>query len=397
MPTNTSDSTVARHGWSGSLREFIGTQPSQVVAALQSFVSDAGPSQETAWRDSIHLLQRSFRALLVTNPSAGTWSIVLEYELPLEARRADVVLLAERGIIVLEFKGKASWTDADIDQTHAYARDLRCYHEACHERAVLPVLVPTRSGSRSVHEVRGVRICSPTALLDWLSSVCASTSEPIRLEHFLAADAYRPLPSLIEAARELFQTGNLRRVHRAAAITEQAVETVTRIAQDAASSKGRRLVLLTGVPGAGKTLVGLRVVHAHALDELALSRQGHKPTAPAVFLSGNGPLVEVLQYELRSAGGGGKAFVRGVKDYVAQYERSPARTPPEHVLVFDEAQRAYEAAMIAEKHKQSPDRAKSEPQHFIEFASRVPGWCVVVGLIGGGQEINRGEEAGLRQ
>jgi hypothetical protein len=151
------------------------------------------------------------------------------------------------------------------------------------------------------------------------------------------------------------------------------------------------------VPGAGKTLVGLRVVHAHALDELALPRQGRKPAAPAVFLSGNGPLVEVLQYELRSAGGGGKAFVRGVKDYVAQYERSSASTPPEHALVFDEAQRAYDAAMVAEKHKQTAAQAKSEPQHFIDFASRVPGWCVVVGLIGGGQEINRGEEAGLRQ
>ena len=145
--------------------------------------------------------------------------------------------------------------------------------------------------------------------------------------------------------------------------------------------------------------MGLQVVHAHLLDDLAAERQGRKPAAPAVFLSGNGPLVEVLQYELKGAGGGGKAFVRGVKDYVAYYEARPKLPPPEHVLVFDEAQRAYNAAMVAEKHKISAtDQAKSEPEHFIEFATRVPDWCVVVGLIGGGQEINRGEEkAGLGQ
>jgi hypothetical protein len=141
------------------------------------------------------------------------------------------------------------------------------------------------------------------------------------------------------------------------------------------------------------------MVHAHLLDDLAAERRGRKPTAPAVFLSGNGPLVEVLQYELKGAGGDGKVFVRGVKDYVARYEAHSNLSPPEHVLVFDEAQRAYDAAMVAEKHQiaATDPPAKSEPEHFIEFATRVPGWCVIVGLIGGGQEINRGEEAGLGQ
>jgi hypothetical protein len=386
----------ARHGWSGFLQEFTETEPSRVVSALQNFVSDAGRSQKTAWQDSIRLLHRCLQRLMAMHTTTGKWGIVLEYELPLEARRIDVVLLAGTMSIVIEFKGKSEWTEADVDQTHAYARDLHCYHEACHEQTVLPVLVPSRAGSLN-DEVRGVLICGPTALLDWLLSLPDTTGAPVTLERFLAADAYRPLPTLVEAARELFQKGDLRRVHRAAAITDKAAEAITQVARDAAATQTRRLVLLTGVPGAGKTLVGLRVVHSHILDGLALPQQGRKPAAPAVFLSGNGPLVEVLQYELRSAGGGGKTFVRGVKDYVAQYERSPTRAPPEHVLVFDEAQRAYDAAMIAEKHKQIAGQAKSEPQHFIDFASRVPSWCAVVGLIGGGQEINRGEEAGLAQ
>jgi hypothetical protein len=151
------------------------------------------------------------------------------------------------------------------------------------------------------------------------------------------------------------------------------------------------------VPGAGKTLVGLQTVHAHWLDDLAVSRGGEKPTTPAVFLSGNGPLVEVLQYELSKAGGGGRTFVRGVKEYVKRYSGRESLVPPEHVLVFDEAQRAYDRAMVAEKHKIPLDAARSEPEHFIEFAERIPEWCVVVGLIGGGQEIHKGEEAGLAQ
>lgn len=116
-----------------------------------------------------------------------------------------------------------------------------------------------------------------------------------------------------------------------------------------------------------------------------------------MFLSGNGPLVEVLQYEFRSAGGGGKAFVRGVKDYVKTYSRRQGLVPPEHVLVFDEAQRAFDADMVKAKHPDHVGPAMSEPEHFIEFAGRIPEWAVVVGLIGTGQEIHVGEEGGLTQ
>lgn len=152
-------------------------------------------------------------------------------------------------------------------------------------------------------------------------------------------------------------------------------------------------MLLTGVPGAGKTLVGLQAVHAHFLDDLAVNRGDGKPSAPAVFLSGNGPLVEVLQYELRGAGGGGQTFVRGVKDYVRRYSGKRALVPPEHVLVFDEAQRAWDADRVGEGHGTSHGR--SEPELFVDFAERIPGWCVVIGLIGSGQEIHLGEEGGL--
>ncbi|MFY7951330.1 MAG: DNA/RNA helicase domain-containing protein, partial [Armatimonadaceae bacterium] len=143
-------------------------------------------------------------------------------------------------------------------------------------------------------------------------------------------------------------------------------------------------------------MVGLQTVHGTWLDDLAVPRNdGRKPTAPAVFLSGNGPLVEVLQYELRAAGDG-KTFVRGVKDYVKRYTRGKA-VPPEHVLVFDEAQRAWDAAYVDHKHKEGDATGKSEPEHFVEFAERIPEWGVVLALIGSGQEIHVGEEGGVAQ
>jgi hypothetical protein len=222
---------------------------------------------------------------------------------------------------------------------------------------------------------------------------------PIDRDKFLAESAYCPLPTLVEAARELFRTGELRTIKRARAATDPAVETIAAIVHHAAQTKTRHLVLVTGVPGAGKTLVGLRTVHAHYLDDLAVARANGKPTTPAVFLSGNGPLVEVLQYELREAGGGGRTFVRSVRDYVKRYSRTDDLVPPEHVLVFDEAQRAFDADAVAKTHKdhEPHNGHKSEPEHFVEFAERIPQWCVVVGLIGSGQEIHVGEEAGLGQ
>lgn len=161
----------------------------------------------------------------------------------------------------------------------------------------------------------------------------------------------------------------------------------------AARTQTRRLVLLTGVPGSGKTLVGLRLVHAEYLDDLA---KGSSPAA-AIFLSGNGPLVAVLQYQLRGAGGGGRAFVRNVKDYVRTYMAASRPVPDHHVVVFDEAQRAFDVDMVAEKHAIPVRHARSEPQEFVDFAERLPEWAVVVGLIGTGQEIHKGEEAGLGQ
>lgn len=387
---------LASRGWDSDFPDFTGASRDTIITSLQQLVRDASEEQVRAWRESIPPLQSEAGEVLADDAQAKGYGAVLEYVLPLDARRPDCVFLIEGSVLVLELKGKAHPTQADIDQASAYARDLRCYHRECAERPVHALLVATRARGY-LGERQGVHVCGPDAIDDLVRRFSRPGGGVVKRAAFLDESSYRPLPTLVAAARELMRSGSLRRVHRAAAATEPTVELLKDICVEAARTKTRRLVLLTGVPGAGKTLVGLQTVHAHWLDDLAVSRGGEKPTAPAVFLSGNGPLVEVLQYELSKAGGGGRAFVRGVKEYVKRYSVGESLVPPEHVLVFDEAQRAYDRAMVAEKHKIPLDVARSEPEHFIEFAERIPEWCVVVGLIGGGQEIHKGEEAGLVQ
>jgi DUF2075 family protein len=383
-------------GWNSDLPTFTHTAPHVVRLHLERFVRDAGTAQIHAWDRSIPFLQRECGELVATDGDARTYTAILEFELPLESRRTDVIVLENGVVVVLELKGKERPTQADLDQVMAYARDLRTYHADCHERPVHAVLVPTRaSGARS--QIDDVFVVGPEGLDSLLLDLSrVSATSPLTPEQFLREDAYRPMPTLVAAARELFHKKSLPFIKRARAATDPAVNRILEIAREAAATRTRRLVLVTGVPGSGKTLVGLRVVHDPDLDRLAIERAHGKPTAPAVFLSGNGPLVQVLQDAMKEGGGGGRAFVRGVKDYVKTYSGRTTRIPPEHVLIFDEAQRAFDADKMADTHAAGA-QGKSEPEWFVEFAERVPEWCVVVGLIGGGQEIHVGEEGGIGQ
>jgi hypothetical protein len=367
----------ARYGWESDFPRFSNSEARIIRESLASFVHDASPEQGRAWDHSIPPLQRETREILAQSPAAHQYTAIMEYELPYESRRTDVILLVKGTVVVLELKGKSYPSQADIDQAAAYARDLRCYHQECHDHPVHAIVVPMRSKGFLGNDGDTV-ILGPDALDEYVATLelCSLTSEPIDPARFLAAEAYRPLPTIIEAARELMRNGSIRAIHRARAATGPALEMIRQIIHEAARTSTRRLILLTGVPGAGKTLVGLQTVHAHYLDDLAVARADGKPTAPAVFLSGNGPLVTVLQYELgRGDSTRGKAFVRGVFDYVKRYSGKQDRIPPEHVLVFDEAQRAFDAEQVREKHQNTPgfSGGKSEPEHFIEFADRIPG------------------------
>jgi DUF2075 family protein len=389
------NSARARYGWGSDFPTFHDADPEVVRIQLEDFLPGVSESQVFAWKESIPPLQYEVGEVVVLDDLDTQCTAILEYELPLESRRPDVVLLVSGAVVVLELKGKTEPEQADLDQAAAYARDLRCYHRHCAEREVHAVVVPTRAhGYDGVRD--GVHVAGPDALHGLIGKLQRPWEQgPLTAEEFLAKDAYCPLPTLVQAARELFLDGKIRPIHRALAETQPAIDAIAAIAHEAARTHTRHLVLVAGVPGSGKTLVGLSAVHNPALDDLRVDRAGGKPTSPAIFLSGNGPLVEVLQYELRSAGGGGKAFVRDVKNYVKQYLGDKAAVPPQHVIVYDEAQRAWDMEQVAAKH--ALPFPVSEPEAFVGFGERIPEWCVLVGLIGSGQEIHVGEEAGLGQ
>ena len=284
------------------------------------------------------------------DPSAREYTAILEYELPRDSRRPDVIVLERGCVAVLELKGALNPSRAALDQAFGYARDLRAYHAACAERDVTPVLLVRGGGAEAV-ERDGVYVVGPEgldALLERLLRGRASRSS-VRSE-FLALDAYAPLPTIVQAARELFHRRELPMIKRARAATDPALQYISAIAREAAQTRTRHLVLLSGVPGSGKTLVGLQLVHAHWLDDLACRERMAGLASPAVYLSGNGPLVQVLQDALKDGGGGGRTFVQAIKDYVTPAQRPGAPVPPEHLIVFDEAQRAHDAERVAHVH-----------------------------------------------
>jgi len=225
----------------------------------------------------------------------------------------------------------------------------------------------------------------------------------VDLEQWLRGE-YAPLPTLVAAARLLFERQDLPFIRRAqSAGVPQTVERVLQLTEEAAARQQRLLVLLTGVPGAGKTLVGLQVAHSARLDEHVVARdytgrRRRRGGAPSTFLSGNGPLVQVLQNALRD-----RTFVQDMHRFIRYHglERQEL-APDEHLIVFDEAQRAWSADKIDDFYSKKLDRrsvdlSRSEPDMLIEIADRAPGWSAVLALVGGGQEIHTGEEGGMVQ
>lgn len=391
--------TSRNHAWSGPLGTLVSTSKTALLDRLISFVPDATGAQIHAWDEQLDVLHREGARVLALAPPAAADATVLEYMLPREAgRRPDVLVLQNGRVVVAEFKETGQVRRADIDQVAAYARDLREYHSACEGQEVVAVLVLCGEGSseRVVDDVRVVPATRLAATLVELGRQPGGRQVP--LETFLAGE-YAPLPTLVAAARLLYDNLPLPHIRRAqSAGVHEAADHVIALAAQARAEGRRKLVLVTGVPGAGKTLVGLQVAHSVALEEGYRFGQRRVRGAPATFLSGNGPLVQVLQHALKSS-----AFVRDMHAYIREYGlEQPDRVPHEHVIVFDEAQRAWDAAKIEDFYARklphsTVDFRRSEPDLLVEVADRIPGWGLVLALVGEGQEIHTGEEAGMSQ
>ncbi len=380
--------------------EFLATAPERIAERLAAAQARRHASTEltqlNAWASTLATLRR-----LLAMPEAAGWTLVLEYDLLRLEKRADVVLLTDRAVIVLEWKDRAaSYAAADLRQAEDYALDLHDFHAGCRAHPVVPVLVATAAPDAPMQPplipsgvwppLRANAATLP-ALLRAIQAAIPAPATPLDAAAWRSAP-YRPVPSVLEAAAMLFDR------HRSAEMTAARADAANltrttaaiRAAVERARRQGERLVVfVTGIPGAGKTLCGLHV---------AFGGDG------AVFLTGNAPLVEVLRADLARREGRrhsqrhAVATLQNVHKFLETYVAArPREAPPEHVIVFDEAQRAWDQAQATRDTQRRVSRlTESEPAHTLEIMARAPGWSVIVALIGNGQEINTGE-AGLAE
>jgi hypothetical protein len=383
-------------GWASKFEVFSAASIDEVVSSLVAFVRDSTPEEIRAWKGSVPGLQKECIKSLEKDPDRVNYGAILEYRMPDGPHRVDAVLLVSGSVLVLEFKGDGNWQPSYLEQAADYARRLYWWHAKCGESGIRVHTMLVAYGQEGV-EQQGefYTLTNLSNLANVIERFDRSTEgAPISVADFIAPGVCQPSMSLVQAARSFFAKNELPTIKRIDEVTSGAVLRITDLIHETAHHGGRRLILLSGVPGAGKTFVGLKIAHAEFLDDLIeIADDGSKSTVPAVFLSGNGPLVDVLQYELRKSGADGRVFVRGVKDFVKRHSKRGAKPPPHHVLIFDEAQRAWDAERVQSRHA---DQTKSEPAAFLEFAERVPGWCVILGLIGDGQQIHGGEEGGVK-
>lgn len=395
----------------GTLSDFVHAEPRAIAAELTAVATQRSlsptPESFEAWDGSVRLLQGTASDLIAREPQASRWHVLLEFEVPRRSRRIDAVLLADDMIFVLEWKvGSFRFDRAALWQTEQYALDLRDFHAASRGRCVVPVLIasdaPVQSGVTPVLNERlaqEVQTVHPGGLSDlllrWWRAGHLSGSVPIDAEAWETA-AYRPTPNIIEAARALYERHDVRDISLSGAQNLDAtVDAVLDLVRTCREENRRGIAFITGSPGSGKTLAGLQVVHSPEMFG--------ETDAAGVFLSGNMPLVEVISAAIaNSAASQGRTkreaqrevrtFIQHAYLFRNAHAEEQDSLPPEHVVLFDEAQRAWDAKQVSSWTRGASSR--SEPQILLDVMSRVPDWAVLIAMVGGGQEINRGE-AGL--
>ncbi|PWD98782.1 DNA/RNA helicase domain-containing protein [Marinilabilia rubra] len=332
-------------------------------------------SQRKAWFDCFNILREQITLLNLSDDILDGSFIIFEYELPRErGRRPDVIIISGTNLLVLEFKGYGSEDQSQIDQAKHYARDLKSYHAESHKLRVIPFLV-LAGGSSIQRSKEGVGIVSGENLHKVLKPHISEAFSNIETWY---KSEYAPLPSLIQSAKLLFKKGHFPQIKRSkSAGIPETLNRLGALMKQAKNDQNHHLALITGVPGAGKTLVGLQYV---------FETTQHKEGQDAVFLSGNGPLVRVLQNSLRN-----RNFVQSVHGFLKQYAHS-TQVPREDVIIYDEAQRAWDAEKVSNSRR---DGNNSEPSDFINIGNKKT-HCLLIALIGEGQEIYLGEEGGLQ-
>ena len=405
---------MKRAGYSDTIDNFLDAREDSILGQLvegSTFAVEL--TQRDAWITEIRLLQ------IVLVPYRGNGCVYFEFAIPRLGKRIDVVAILESVLFVLEFKvGEHNFPAHAIDQVYDYALDLMNFHETSHNCCIAPVLIATKAKNTLSAIVATPSkdqllqpICSSVDMLaQAISSVIAyadgSTIDTIAW----GQGRYCPTPTIIEAALALYGGHSVAEISRSDASATNLTQTsdaISDIIKQSQEQSHKSICIVTGVPGAGKTLVGLNIATKHIES---------KSECHSVFLSGNGPLVAILREALardkvrREAEQGRpmrkgaarsevKAIIQNVHHFRDECLVDTNRPPAEHVALFDEAQRAWnleQTVKFMRQKKGRPDFHASEPEFLISCLDRHQDWAVVVCLVGGGQEINTGE-AGINE
>jgi hypothetical protein len=398
--------------YSDSISGFLSCSNQEIFGAIsqQSEFADE-LTQKDAWTQEIVILKE------ILKDYEG--KVFFEYSIPRMGRRIDVVLIIRNVIFVLEFKvGEKEFNQYAIDQVWDYALDLKNFHETSHNHFIAPILIATESKksfsiiSEMPHNDR--LLCPIKTNAENLQSVIHNVfafaeGETIDSESW-ASGRYSPTPTIIEAAMTLYNGHAVKEISRndASAINlTKTSDAVLDIIKEAKANCQKAICFVTGVPGAGKTLVGLNI---------AAKNYKKNEKSSTVYLSGNGPLVAILREALtrdklkREKDKGNKLrkgevfsevklMIQPVHHFRDDCLRDSNMAPFEHVTIFDEAQRAWnltQTSNFMKRKKNTPNFLHSEPEFLISCLDRHLDWAVIVCLVGGGQEINTGE-AGISE
>lgn len=358
--------------------------------------------QKNTWIEEINILKRELNGF--------DGRVIFEYTIPRMGKRVDNIILHNNIIFVLEFKcGSEKYNSGDYDQVYDYALDLKNFHKESLDKLIVPVLIATDAPSKDNNFIVKENImkpleCNSHGIRKLILQVSSKYNMPKFSYDNWVNSEYLPTPTIVEAAQALYTGHNVEDITRNdAGIKNISITTdsINNIIEYSKTQNKKSICFVTGVPGAGKTLVGLN---------LGIQKANAKKGEHAVFLSGNFPFVEVLQEALvrdriasmKKLGLNTKktnerrktnAFIQIIHKYRDSFINNE-NIPPEHIVIFDEAQRSWNQEKIAKFMKTKKGISNfnySEPEFLISTMDRHKKWAVIVCLIGGGQEINDGE------
>ena len=395
---------MKRAYYSNSIKEFLKQDEITIFGEIVSNDQfSAQDLQKNTWKREIEILKREFSYF-------ESGYILFEYTIPRIGNRIDNVFIYKGIIFLLEFKvGEKTYPNYAIEQVTDYALDLNSFHKESHNKLLVPILVSTEAAEewQEIKEIRKnileTHCCNELNIHNYIQEIVENYNKnefnPIEWVNSI----YMPTPTIIQAAQVLYNGHNVKDISRndASAINlNKTTEEINEIIDNSKVNNRKSICFITGVPGAGKTLAGLNI---------AIERQKIDKGEHAVFLSGNGPLVDVLREALARDDvernkTTKKDSLRKAEEFIQKMHHfrddaiSTNEAPFERVVIFDEAQRAWDKENLKDfmgRKKGIKNFEMSEPDFLISILDRHKDWAVIICLVGGGQEINKGESEGI--